>query len=363
MHRLPRARASGWSRALGWSRAFGSLALRIIVGLLLVFAAVSPAAARASATSSGAPPGTIGLRLVDVPAGTAKDPRAKLYIVDHVAPGTTIHRRIEVANGSTSAAHVNLYAAAASITGGSFIGAAGRARNEVSTWISVDPGESAVPGRGAVTANVTISIPADAAPGEDYAAVWAETRLAPADGGGVTIVNRVGIRVYLSVGPGGAPAADFTIDSLTAERADDGRPVVLAAVRNVGGRALDMFGTLKLASGPGGLSAGPYPATLGTTVAIGDTEIVTIQLDKRIPAGPWDAIITLHSGLLERTAHATITFPDTGASSAVEVAPVTPLWLPFAVGGLAILAVIASLLVARDRRRRGVRETVVSGRG
>ena len=119
---------------------------------------------------------------------------------------------------------------------------------------------------------MTITVPSDAAPGEQYGVVWAEARSAPVAGGGVIQVSRVGIRLYVSVGPGGAPAADFTIDSLTANRSADGQPTVLATVHNTGGRALDMSGTLQLLAGPGGLSAGPFPATLGTTLAIGDTE-------------------------------------------------------------------------------------------
>ena len=99
-------------------------------------------------------------------------------------------------------------------------------------------------------------------------------------------VSRVGIRLYLSVGPGGSPAADFTIDSLTAVRSPDGQPMVLATVHNTGGRALDMSGTLELSDGPGGLSAGPFPATLGTTLGIGDTEPVTIALDEADPHRP-----------------------------------------------------------------------------
>jgi hypothetical protein len=125
--------------------------------------------------------------------------------------------------------------------------------------------------------------------------VCAEARSAPIDGGGVIQVSRVGIRLYLSVGPGGPPAANFTIDSLKARRSPDGRPLVVAMVHNTGGRALDMNGPLQLLAGPGGLSAGPFPATLGVTLAIGDTEPVTIPLDKQLPAGPWNAQITLHS--------------------------------------------------------------------
>ncbi len=174
---------------------------------------------------------------------------------------------------------------------------------------------------------------------------------------GVTLVTRVGIRIYLSVGPGGPPAADFTIDSLTAERSPEGHPMVLATVHNTGGRALDMNGTLDLAAGPGGLSAGPFPATLGTTLAIGDTQPVTIVLDEEIPAGPWDARITLRSGLLERSARATITFPPAGASPSVRTTPVQPGWLPPAIAALAIILLLGftTLLVLRARRVRTIR--------
>jgi hypothetical protein len=272
--------------------------------------------------------------------------------VDHLAPGAVIHRRIEVSNTTASTAHISLYPAAASIQEGSFLGAAGHTPNDVSSWTSLDPETSDLPAGGLATATVTILVPSDAAPGERYGVVWAEVRSAPDTDGGVIQVSRVGIRIYLSVGPGGAPAADFTIDSLIAERAPSGEPTVLATVHNTGGRALDMNGTLKLLSGPGGLSAGPFEANLGTTLAIGDTGSVTITLDEEIPAGPWDARITLRSGLLERTAAAIITFPVAGAAPSVRTSPVRPGWLTLIAAGLLFLFLtgIAALLLLRMRR-------------
>ena len=83
-------------------------------------------------------------------------------------------------------------------------------------------------------------------------------------------------------------------------------------VHSTGGRALDMNGTLQLLAGPGGLSAGPFLAILGSTLAVGDTEPVTIALDKQVPAGPWEASIALRSGLVDRSARATLTFPIPG---------------------------------------------------
>jgi hypothetical protein len=322
----------------------------------LAFAAVGAVGAVPASASTVTPvatdAGSIGLRLVDAPATERDDPRAQIYIVDHLAPGTVIHRRLEVSNTTVSTAHIVLYPAAATIAKGSFLGAAGHTPNDLSTWTSVGPDASDVVAGGRVTATVTISVPSDAAPGEQYGVVWAEARSAPIAGGGVIQVSRVGIRLYVSVGPGGPPAANFTIDSLTAKRSADGRPMVLATVHNTGGRALDMNGTLQLLAGPGGVSAGPFPATLAITLAIGDTEPVTIALDKGLPAGPWDARITLHSGLLKRSTRATITFPDAGASPAVKTTSTRPGWLYPAIAGIVVLLLGIAVLRVVPRRRR-----------
>jgi len=320
-----------------------SLALAAVVALptTTATAGTGPAVPAAAA-------GSIGLRLLDVPDTAGNDPRARIYIVDHLAPGTVIHRRIEVSNTTVSTAHIVMYAAAATVASGSFSSAAGHTPNDLSTWTSVHPGTSDVPTDGVVTATVTITVPREAASGKRYGVVWAETRSAPIVGGGMIQVSRVGIRIYLSVGPGAAPAANFTIDRLTANRSPDGRPMVQALVHNTGGRALDMSGTLQLLAGPGGLSAGPFPATVGATLAISATEPVTIALDKRIPAGPWGARITLHSGLIERSARATITFPPRSTRTG---------WLYPGIAGLAVglLLGTATLLVALRRRRPGHR--------
>jgi hypothetical protein len=290
--------------------------------MTVIAALAAPASAASGRTVHGAPTDGIGIRLVDAPAAAKDDPRARMYIVDHLRPGAVIKRRVEVTNTMASTVHIALYAAAATIEQGGFLAGAGHAVNDLSTWTAVAPAEPDVAADGKLTATVTITVPADAAPGEQYGVIWAEARSAPTPaGGGVTQVSRVGLRLYVSVGPGGPPAANFKIESLTAERSASGNPTVVASVRNTGGRALDMSGTLDLRNGPSGLSAGPFPASLGTTLAIGATEPVTIALGRDLPAGPWDASITLRSGLVENTATATITFPAAGSAAPVKAAP------------------------------------------
>ncbi|MBK8468317.1 MAG: hypothetical protein WAR57_06780 [Candidatus Phosphoribacter sp.] len=306
----------------------------------------------ASLEARAATDGSIGLRILDVPANAGNDPRAKLYIVDHLAPGAVISRRIEVSNTTSDIVPVKLYSAAATIADGSFLGADGRTPNDLSTWTSVDPDAVDVPAGGLATATVTVAVPTDAPPGEQYGVVWAEASSLPVAAGGITQVSRVGIRLYVSVGSGNAPAANFTIDSLTAERSPEGQPTVRAAVHNTGGRALDLSGTLRLSRGPAGLSAGPFPADLGTTVAVGHTELVTIVLDPALPAGPWDAEITMRSGLLEHSAQATITFPVTGQAPPVNTTTSLPGWVYLVIGCMILMLCIAALLAVVTYRRR-----------
>jgi len=145
---------------------------------ILLAAPVGAANAGGPAVSTGAD-GSIGLRLLDAPASAGNDPRAQLYIVDHLAPGTVIHRRIEVSNTTSAVVSVELYSAAATIANGSFLGADGHTPNDLSTWTSVDPEAVDVPAGGLATATVTVAVPADAPPGEQYGAVWAEAGSPP----------------------------------------------------------------------------------------------------------------------------------------------------------------------------------------
>jgi len=154
------------------------------------------------------------------------------------------------------------------------------------------------------------------------------------------------------VGPGGEPASDFTVTSLTAARNDDGTPVVTAQVRNTGGRALDLSGELSLTDGPGGLSGGPFSAELGTTLGVGEVAPVTIVLDKELPNGPWQANLTLSSGILERSVSAEITFPDSGAGPAVPVESGNSIGLAPILGGVVALLLLGGLMYKVLRRKR-----------
>jgi hypothetical protein len=330
----------------------------LFVGLVVVIASSWSTVPALAAPTPNAEAGSIGLRLLDQPANSTENPRAQIYIVDHLAPGTEIERRIEVSTTSTGT-QVHLYAAAANIVNGSFLGEPGETPNDLSTWISVTPGDIKMMPDQVTTATVTIIVPSDAAPGEHYGVVWAEARSAASEQG-VTQVNRVGIRVYLSIGSGGPPAADFEITSLSAGRSAEGVRTVVARVANTGGRALDISGELDLRSTSGDLQAGPYPADLGSTLGIGVTEPVTIAINTELPTGPWDAEITLRSGLVERSARGELTFPAAGTLPAVPVTPLGPGENGLALRSLAFAAfILLAVFVAVNViiRRRSMRRT------
>jgi hypothetical protein len=327
--------------------------MRRFLSALMVVAAVSIAATTALASPAHAlgkpPPGSFGVRLVDVPIDEAGNPRALRYIIDHLHPGATIRRRILVANFSSRTAQVAIYPDAATISRGSFIGDAGQTRSDLTTWTTTSRRSVSLSPRASTLVTVTIQVPPDATSGERYGVIWAQETSHARSSSGVTIteVNRVGIRIYLSVGPGGAPPSNFAIGSLTATRSVPGQPVVRALVHNTGGRALDITGYLKLSQGPGGITAGPYKIQTNVTLAPGQSWRVTTALSKQLPDGPWRAQIALTSGLTKRNATATIRFP--GAAVKAKPAAISGYLIAAAIA-LVLLVLIAAWLIRRRRR-------------
>jgi hypothetical protein len=192
-----------------------------------------PAAATQAVESEGCPPG-IGIGLLQFPQERAEDPRAQSYVIDHVAPGATFRRQFQVCNGTAGSITAELYASAATVANGSFLPADGRAINDVSRSITVQPSSLTLPAGQAGVATAIFKVPRDAQVGEGYALIFAEVA---GQGATVQAKSRAGIRVYLDVGPGGEQPSDFTVDSLQAVRRDDGKPAVLARVTNTGSRA------------------------------------------------------------------------------------------------------------------------------
>lgn len=320
---------------------------------LLAAGVIIPAAGGLGGPATAAPrprSNGIELRLVDAPVSERLDSRAWRYIIDHLPPGAVIHRRVQLTNTTGSTRDIALYAAAARIAKHRFQFAPARTPNELSTWIKTDKHELTLPPHTRSMVTTTTKVPDDAAPGERYAVIWAETAAKAPAAGGVAEINRVGIRVYLSVGRGNPPAAAFTIDSITALRTPDGRQAVQAQVHNTGGRALDLGGDLRLTDGPGSLNAGPFPVETGTTLAPGDAGPVSVPLTERLPNGPWRAHIRLRSGLTKRTAEATITFPIASGRETVKAESAMTYPLIALLVGLVLVGLAGTRYLVRRRR-------------
>jgi hypothetical protein len=326
--------------------------IRLLLLMLFVGAgSIAPASmAFASPRSqSAAGSGSVGIRLLPL-AGASSNSLASSYVVDRLAPGTILTRDVEIDNTTHAIIDVSVYPAAASIVRGHFAFAPGNGGNELSNWTSVSnhlirlaPGTEAFD-------TLTISVPGSASPGERYGVLWAEVSATPAAGGGVTLVNRVGVRMYISIGPGGGPLSGFSIGPLTAEHSTSGQRFVAATVHNSGQSTLDISGNLALSNGPDGLRAGPFAATLGTVIAPGVSEPVTVRLDSVIPRGPWQADLTLTSGLLHHSSVDMITFPPNTVAAKPRVTVGFPMVLLVVIVLLVMLALTAlGLLVSRRR--------------
>ncbi len=328
----------------------------LFIALLAAGALVAPAVAFAPGVSAQAPDEQVGIRLLEAPQERVDDPRARQYIIDHLRPTNSITRRFEVTNETNEAKTIKLYAGSARIEQDRFVADEGRGSGDILDWVTVEPDSVEIEAGEAAEATVTIDVPADVADGERYGVVWAELP-ASATPSGVTLVNRVGIRIYLSVGEGEEPESDFEIEEFIAARNDDARPLIRAVVVNTGGRALDLTGELRLEDGPGSLSAGPFPVELGTTLAPGDSAPAVILLDPELPDGPWTAMLTVSSGELSKSATARITFPEEAgevAEAVVAKAVIGTAWgrVVATIAGISLLAAAGLFLLFWRRRRR-----------
>lgn len=168
------------------------------------------------------------------------------------------------------------------------------------------------------------------------------------------MLGRVGVRMYIDVGPGGEPPSDFKIERLYPTRARDGRGRFAPGSTTRGPRPGHQRGTL-LFDGSAGLRAGPFSAKTGTTLAPGDLAEAVVPLDARLPDGPWTAKLTLKSGLVEHTTRATITFPTTPGSAgavAASVAQQGHFPTPVVAGLSALVLTALCLLLSTFLRRR-----------
>jgi hypothetical protein len=298
-------------------------------------------------SSKPSQPAKFGIRLMQAPVSERNNPRARTEIIDSLHPGTTIHRLIAVGNLGTAPVRLRIYAAAAVIRRGQFMPANRQyAQNLLTTWVRVNHRLVLLKPRKTRTVRVTIRVPRDAPEGEQYGVIWAQgSNVMRGHHANVTLVNRAGIRIYLAVGPGGGPPSSFTLGSVSGTVTRTGAKVASVEVHNTGGRAVDLTGKLTLTSKSDGLRAGPFAAT-PTDLAPGQSFRVPVVLPAKVPNGPWQAAVTLTSGVLSHSEHVSLAFTATGGGGGFPAMPVAAVVL------ILLMLAVAGLLVRRIRRGR-----------
>jgi hypothetical protein len=347
-------------------RSIGAFALLAGVGVLSALSPVARAATGAAGTGTatglaGASPspspqslGDFGVRLVDVPVSEAGNPRALRYIIDDLPTGSVIHRRIMLVNNEHHMVRFSVYPDAAHIAGGLFIGDSGATPSELTTWTSVRHSSVTVAAGKSAMDMVTIKVPEGAARGEHYGVIWVQQTARPKPGArfGVREVARVGIRMYLAVTRGGVPPTRYEITSITGRwPAASQHPVIVARVKNTGGRAVDLSGTLRLTGGPGRTRSGPFPAQKIVTLAPGQSWDITFAPPRSLPQGSWRATVSLVSGMTTATGTVTVQLVPLAAAPS-GMSAMTWVWL--SLGGLALVLMLIMGRYALEHRRRAI---------
>ncbi|GAA1842282.1 hypothetical protein [Asanoa iriomotensis] len=321
---------------------------------LAVAIAALVAAVVVPSSSAAADDNQVGIRLLEAPVARRDDPRAHMYIVDHLSPGTRISRHFEVVNRTDETREFEIYPGAADIRDNEFAFGSEREGNELTSWTTLSTSKGTLGPGESLEVEATITVPKQASRGERYAVLWAETRAAPDKHGNIGAVRRAGIRVYLSVGPGGEPVSSFDIGEVTAARGADGVPRISALVRNTGERALDISGTLNLSSGPGNMRAGPYRLATAATLAPGASGIVVAALDAKLPDGEWRLDLSLASGTVKHQRDFAVVIAAPGLSMVAKVVENWWTWVGPIIG--AVLVAALALLVLVRRRRMSARD-------
>ncbi|NML49175.1 DUF916 domain-containing protein [Streptomyces sp. R302] len=149
------------------------------------------------------------------------------YYVLTADPGATLRDQVTVANKTAAPLTFRLYGADAYNTerdGGFAVRTLKEEQTGAGAWIEPERTTVTVPPRSAVTVPFTLTVPADADPGDHPGALVAlDERITPAGGGGVAmgVQRAVAARVYLKVSGPAVPA--LAVEDVTLEQ---DRPLV-----------------------------------------------------------------------------------------------------------------------------------------
>ncbi len=286
----------------------------------------------------GAQGGEFSLRPVRPPGAP---PRERAYVVRTVRPGQVFDDKLEALNLTNRPAELAVEAVDAGITAdGSF--APGSTRSAEGAWLTVTPDRVRVPPRGRAPVAVRVQVPADAEPGDHIAAVVVQRADPPRGEGNVTLVQRVGVRFYLTVTnpDGSAGSRGFELRSLRWTGEPRGRTFE-AEIANTGTLLVEPLGSMTIARGD--LRTSADVPVLGT-VPPGVSRNLRISMPGTLEEGTYEARLNLRlvqGGPAQERAITFVVGPSDGSYW----------WVAAVVAGLLLLAVAGAALRLSLHRR------------
>lgn len=265
-------------------------------------------------------------------------PTPRQYFFLESPPGRTVVDSVRVANLTDQPVSLRLYGADAfntSADGGFGLRPQTEAQHDIGAWTQVGVGDVVVPAKRQADIPFTITVPANATPGDHVGGVVA-AETSPSgqlggDGLSVGVVHAVAARVYLRVSGPAVPG--LTLDDLTAGRDELGWTVAntgnLHLVPTITVATSGLFGHSVTAAGPGAqldLVPGARTRLRSALRGVWPVDIVTTSV--------------------------TVT-ADGGVRATASTTTLIGVWPALAV--LAVLALAAALLLRRRRRARRLR--------
>ncbi|RJQ89630.1 WxL protein peptidoglycan domain-containing protein [Amycolatopsis panacis] len=309
--------------------------------LLLAFLGVSPAAL---AQPSGDRV-TFGVR----PA-TAKAPDQRNAFTYSATPGARITDYLAVSNVGASPVELRIYASDAFNTpeGGFDLLAAKRKPLELGLWAVPGKDSVSVPARSTAIVPFTVTIPANATPGDHAGGIVASlaTEQTQANGQKLAVEQRVGARIYARVSGELHPALSITDLSVDYHGSLLGRgeATMSYVVRNTGNVRLSGKQWAKVSTPWGSTVDAPDLAAIPELLP-GSSMKMSTKVGGLLPAG-W-LTGTVHVDPITVTGQADPSAPAAEESATVAAIP----WLYLAVFVVLVLALV--FWIRRRRRRRG----------
>ncbi|WBB78500.1 DUF916 domain-containing protein [Micromonospora sp. WMMD882] len=329
----------------------------VAIGIALLGAAptpptpASPAASAPSVVTWGVAP------------STAKGPNGRPAFAYKLDPGATLTDYVAVTNHSARPLTLNLYASDAFTTtqGGFDLLAGDRRPTDVGAWVRFTQRTLTIPSTSRLNVPFTLTVPANATPGDHAGGIVASLAATTADAQGnqVAVDHRVGARIYLRVTGELRPA--LTVKNLRVRHAGSLNPLgggTLTAtftIRNTG--------NVRLTGQPTLTAAGPF--------GVGRRSIDAAALPEILPGGELITTVRMTGvpPLFRLTASAAVT-PATVGDQVLDPPPQggtaqTTVWaVPWPqLVLLALLALVGwALVAARRRRARQVAQALAAAR-